>query len=159
MTRILILCTGNSGRSQMAMPFCHMHGPEHHIKVSSALLTAYRNAGGKIDLASALIEMQKRGKAVPGGACGFWGAYGAGISSGMFISIITGSTPLTNDPWGLSNQMTAASQNNIGVVGGPRCCKRNSYLAITSAIDFVKEHLGIDMEKHDIQCSHHEKNN
>lgn len=27
------------------------------------------------------------------GACGFWGACGAGISAGMFVSIVTGSTP------------------------------------------------------------------
>ena len=26
----------------MAMPFCHMHGPEHHIMVGAALLTAYK---------------------------------------------------------------------------------------------------------------------
>ena len=25
----------------MAQPFCHMHGPEHHIMVGMALLTAY----------------------------------------------------------------------------------------------------------------------
>lgn len=34
----------------MAMSFCHMHGPEHHVMVGAALLTAYRNAGGYIDL-------------------------------------------------------------------------------------------------------------
>lgn len=34
----------------MALSFCHMHGPEHHVLVGSALLTAYKNAGGNIDL-------------------------------------------------------------------------------------------------------------
>ncbi|MCQ2563482.1 MAG: DUF5714 domain-containing protein [Mogibacterium sp.] len=28
----------------MSMPFCHMHGPEHHVMVGSALLTAYKQA-------------------------------------------------------------------------------------------------------------------
>lgn len=78
-----------------------MHGPEHHVMVGSALLTAYKNAGGEIDLVKALSEMQARGKKVPGGACGFWGACGAGVSAGMFVSIVTGSTPLTNEAWGL----------------------------------------------------------
>ena len=32
----------------MNLPFCHMHGPEHHIMVGAALLTAYKNAGGDI---------------------------------------------------------------------------------------------------------------
>ena len=53
-------------RRMMAQPFCHMHGPEHHVMVGSALLTAYKNAGGEIDLPEALLEMMNRGKAVPG---------------------------------------------------------------------------------------------
>ena len=36
----------------MELPFCHMHGPEHHVMVGAALLTAYRNAGGLLDLGS-----------------------------------------------------------------------------------------------------------
>ena len=31
-----------------------MHGPEHHTMVGAALLTAYRNAGGALDLEQAL---------------------------------------------------------------------------------------------------------
>lgn len=69
-------------RRMMDLSFCHMHGPEHHVMVGAALLTAYKNAGGKLDLESALREMYSRGRAVPGGACGFWGARGAGISAG-----------------------------------------------------------------------------
>ena len=143
----------------MTMPFCHMHGPEHHVMVGSALLTAYKNAGGNIDLHSALIEMMNRGKSVPGGACGFWGACGAGISSGMFISIISKSTPLANEPFALSHQMTAKSLGRIGQIGGPRCCKRDSYLSILSAIDFVKEHFGIEMDKPKIICRYSTQNN
>ncbi len=143
----------------MALPFCHMHGPEHHIMVGSALLTAYKNSGGETQLHKALVEMQSRGKKVPGGACGFWGACGAGVSTGMFVSIITGSTPLGNEAWGLSNQMTAKALSAIGKIGGPRCCKRDSYLAITEAVKFAKTHLGVEMEIGEIECIHSEFNN
>ena len=143
----------------MALPFCHMHGPEHHVLVGAALLTAYARAGGEIALEQALTEMLSRGKNVPGGACGFWGACGAGISSGMFISIISGSTPLTVEPFALSHRMTARSLNAIAEVGGPRCCKRDSYLSILSAVDFVREHFGIEMEKPEVICSHSKENN
>ncbi len=146
-------------RKLMILDFCHMHGPEHHIMVGSALLTAYKNAGGDIDLEKSLVEMQARGKKVPGGACGFWGACGAGVSTGMFVSIVTGSTPLANSAWGLSNMMTSKSLYSIGEVGGPRCCKRNSYLAIISAVEFVKKHLGIHMELKKIKCTHKLANN
>lgn len=143
----------------MAQPFCHMHGPEHHILVGAALLTAYKNAGGELDLENALNEMCSRGRSVPGGACGFWGACGAGISAGMFVSIISKSTPLTNEPFGLSNTMTSKALEKIGAIGGPRCCKRDSYLSILAAVDFVKEHFGVEMEQTEIVCVHSTQNN
>lgn len=50
----------------MEQPFCHMHGPEHHIMVGMALLTAYKNSGGELELKNALVEMNSRGRSVPG---------------------------------------------------------------------------------------------
>ena len=146
-------------KKMMMEEFCHMHGPEHHVMVGAALLTAYRNAGGDIDLQEALTEMRARGSSVPGGACGAWGACGAGISTGIFISIITGSAPLSEEPFGLSNRMTSRSLQAIGETGGPRCCKRDSFLSILSAIGFVKENLGIEMETGRIMCSFSHNNN
>lgn len=143
----------------MEQPFCHMHGPEHHVMVGSALLTAYKNAGGDVDLHQALVEMTSRGRGVPGGVCGFWGACGAGISAGMFVSIISKSTPLTVEPFGLSNLMTAKALEQIGRIGGPRCCKRDSYLSLLAAIDFVREHFMIEMERSEVICSHSMQNN
>ena len=154
MDSILGLCLGEDSKNpleimekMMSMPFCHMHGPEHHVMVGAALLTAYHNCGGKLELPNALLEMYRRGKAVPGGVCGFWGACGAGIGAGQFMAIATESTPLAKEPWGLSNRMTAMALESIGKNGGPRCCKRDSYLAILAAIEFSARHLGIQMEK------------
>lgn len=165
MDRIFGLCLAETSkdpvailRKMMDMPFCHMHGPEHHVMVGAALLTAYRNAGGTLDLEPALQEMYSRGKAVPGGACGFWGACGAGVSTGQCMAILTGSTPLAGEPWGLSNQMTARALGSIGQIGGPRCCKRDSYLAILAAIDFIREKLGVAMERTVPVCTHRRRN-
>ena len=114
-------------RKMMQMPFCHMHGPEHHVMVGAALLTAFKNAGGDIDLHTSLLEMMNRGKSVPGGACGFWGACGAGISTGMFVSIISSSTPLTAEassfvgimPVHRSCAGSACSMNRVSAVFSP----------------------------------------
>ena len=143
----------------MDQPFCHMHGPEHHVMVGAALLTAYKNAGGEIDLPQALAEMMSRGKGVPGGVCGFWGACGAGISTGIFVSILSKATPLTEESFGLSNLMTSRALEKIGTVGGPRCCKRDSFLSILAAIDFVKEHFGVELDRHEVVCSYAAQNN
>ena len=141
------------------IPFCHMHGPEHHTLVGVALLTAYHNAGGSVDLLPGLKEMVSRGRKVPGGACGFWGSCGAAISTGMFLSILSGATPLTQASWGQANLMTAKSLQKIGEVGGPRCCKRNSYLSLQAAADYLKEIKGITLEMTPIRCSRSQQNN
>ena len=72
MDSIIGLCLAETSKNPieiiqklMALPLCHMHGPEHHVMVGSALFTAYKNASGKLDLHKALLEMQSRGKQVP----------------------------------------------------------------------------------------------
>ena len=150
---ILDFCQNTESRNPIAMlqqmmarPEIYMHGPEHHVMVGAALLAAYRNCGGRVDLSAALPEMVRRGQQVPGGACGFWGCCGAGVSAGIFVSIITEATPLEKQSWGLANQMTARALQAIGALGGPRCCKRDSFTAVREAVAFVQENLGISME-------------
>ena len=164
-SEIVSVCLKSASRNpaeildaMMSLPFCHMHGPEHHIMVGAALLTAYRNAGGEIELECALPEMLSRGREVPGGACGFWGACGAGISAGIFVSIVSGSTPLSVEPFRLSHMMTSSALAEIGRVGGPRCCKRDGYLSLLAAVDFARENFGVEMEKPEIRCKFFHQN-
>lgn len=140
----------------MSQPECHMHGPEHHVLVGAALLTAYNNClpdSAKLDMQAALAEVVERGQQVPGGACGYMGACGASISTGIFMSIVTRNTPFSTDIWRLCNLMTSRALEQVAENGGPRCCKRDSYLSVLTAIDFVKENLGVEMEKPEVRCS------
>lgn len=138
----------------------HMHGNEHHVLVGAALITAYRNAGGKVDLPASLIEMKARGSRYPGGSCGFWGACGAAVSAGMYMSIVTGATPLTEKTWGYANLVTGSALMRMAEIGGPRCCKRNSFIAVETAVRLTKDLLGVEMELSDkIQCDFFHKNN
>lgn len=140
----------------MSQPECHMHGPEHHVLVGAALLTAYNNClpdSAKLDMQAALAEVVERGQQVPGGACGYMGACGASISTGIFMSIVTRNTPFSTDTWRLCNLMTSRALEQVAENGGPRCCKRDSYLSVLTAIDFVKENLGVEMEKPEVRCS------
>lgn len=130
----------------MQDPYIYMHGPEHHVMVGAALLTAYHNAGADINLLSAIKEMVQRGKQYPGGSCGFWGCCGAAVSVGMFISIITESTPLSTETWKWCNEATSEALAKIASYGGPRCCKRNSFTAIRTAAAFTERKTGIRME-------------
>lgn len=146
-------------RMLMAMPGVHMHGPEHHVLVGSALITAYANSGGKVDLGKALDEMSRRGSQLPGGVCGLWGSCGAAVSCGMAYSIITGSSPLSGETWAECNLMTSRCLEAISRHGGPRCCKRDGYSALLAASEFIRERLGVGLEVPDgIVCIHFRSN-
>lgn len=93
-----------------------------------------------------LTKARGRAENVLGGFCGLYGDCGAAVGTGIFISIITGATPLTRESWRLSNLMTARSLHTIAMHGGPRCCKRNTYLAITEAVDYLQEFSGIQLD-------------
>ncbi|MBR1960434.1 MAG: SAM-dependent methyltransferase, partial [Bacteroidales bacterium] len=68
------------------------------------------------------------------------------------------STPLAQDAWGHSNLMTSRSLARLGEIGGPRCCKRNSYMSILTAIEYAEEVTGIRMDKSEIICTHTSSN-
>jgi uncharacterized protein DUF5714 len=137
----------------MRHPSLKLHGPEHHFLVPATLLTAYANAGGRqADKARMLGEARRRADAVPGGSCGFNGACGAGVGVGIFASVATGATPLAREAWGTANQATGRALTVIGGLGGPRCCKRTTWLAVLTGIRLAKEALGVPLEGRGPTC-------
>ncbi len=130
----------------MNHPAVNMHGPEHHFLVPAVLLTAYYNRLGGEEKIVKIQQARKRAENIKGGFCGFYGNCGAGVGTGIFISLITGATPLSKREWQLSNRMTAECLLSIAEHGGPRCCKRDTYLALLSARDFLKANFAIDLE-------------
>lgn len=128
----------------MKSPTIKMHGPEHHYLVPAVLLTAFYNKRNQPEEKIKKLRVaRKRAENVLGGFCGFYGACGAGVGTGIFISLITDSTPVSKETWGLANKMTSESLACIAKLGGPRCCKRDTYLALKSASAFVQEHFSI----------------
>jgi len=129
----------------MRNPAIRMHGPEHHFLVPAVLLSAYYNqkksAGEKTEK---IKEAEKRAKNILGGFCGYYGDCGAAVGTGIFISLITKATPLSEREWKLCNTMTAKSLLSIANMGGPRCCKRNTILAIIEAVSFLRENFDIE---------------
>jgi hypothetical protein len=137
----------------MGNPSVKMHGPEHHFLVPGVLLTTYHNVcERREDLPDRLATARKRGGTVPGGHCGFFGNCGAAVGTGIFISIIQDCTPLSTQEWRLSNLMTSKSLERVANNGGPRCCKRNTYLAIESAVEFLAENFDTTMEISHPKC-------
>ena len=139
--------------------FIRMHGPEHHVLDGAALLTAFYNAGGDIDLKSSLEELVKRGLQMPGATCGMWGVCGAVSSMGAALSIIDGTGPLSSDAsWGKHMEFTSAALSALARVGGPRCCKRDAFLAFGKAIEYISENYDVKLDQGRIKCSFSVKN-
>jgi hypothetical protein len=124
-----------------------LHGPEHHFLVPAVLLTAYANqtARDRAVRAEWVTKARVRAEQVPGGFCGFNGACGAAIGTGIFVSIALGATPVSGPEWRLANLMTATALRAIAEQGGPRCCKRDSFLALRTARDFIHAELSVEM--------------
>lgn len=128
----------------MKSPTFHMHGPEHHFLVPAVLLTALCNASNRAaEKPKMLAEARRRSDAVLGGFCGFWGACGAAVGVGIFFSVATGATPLSTREWRLSNEATSKVLAQVAKLGGPRCCKRDTFVSLEGAAAISGEALGV----------------
>ena len=138
----------------MRNPNVKMHGPEHHFLVPAVLLAAYYNNKKEYGTKATKLRMaKKRASNVLGGFCGFYGDCGAAVGTGIFVSLVTGATPVSVAEWKLANLATAKSLLTIAEHGGPRCCKRNTYLALMQAVEFLKEKFGVALEvKKGLEC-------
>lgn len=138
----------------MSHPEFKMHGPEHHFLVPAVLVTAFYNLRGEYKIkAEKLAIARQRSEKVPGGYCGSHGNCGAGVGAGIFFSIITGTTPLSGETWQLSNLLTGTCLVEIAKKGGPRCCKRDTFTALTHTLKFVDEKLELNIPaKQDMKC-------
>lgn len=141
------------------MDYVRIHGPEHHVLDGAALLTAYYNAGGIIELQTGLNELMKRGLQMPGATCGMWGVCGAVSSMGAALSIIDGTGPLSSDSsWGKHMEFTSKALHSLSQAGGPRCCKRDAFLSFQKVIEYINENYNVELESSRIQCCFSEKN-
>lgn len=146
-------------RNVANMEFVRMHGPEHHVLDGACILTAFRNAGGNINLEPALKELLQRGLMMPGAMCGMWGVCGATASVGAALSILDGTGPLTtDDSWGSHMEYTSAALKGLSEIGGPRCCKRDAYISLETAIKYIQHRYGITLDADKIVCEFHSQN-
>ena len=137
----------------MRRPKVKMHGPEHHYLAPAVLVSAWCNLRGEGQRKATLLsEVRRRSEPVLGGFCGFQGTCGAAIGAGIFVSLVTGANPLSAGPRGLSLRATSEALKVIGKMDAPRCCKRDTFLALLSAARFARQHLDVDFPTHPVRC-------
>jgi len=142
-------------RSHPAIP---MHGPEHHAMIPGIILACYRNSGGDIK-EEAILTGISRGADIPGGVCGFWGACGAAIGTGIAVSTIYAATPLTPAPRQKAQAFSAKILEIISKYRGGRCCQRETWLALSETARLSVEMLSVPIvAKGQLRCSQYSKN-
>lgn len=120
-----------------------VHGVWHHALVGELLLVCLRNAGYPVS-EQLLDEVIDRGRQTPGGSCGFLGTCGALASAASAYAILLGSTPVAGEARERLLRFQAAMQTRLAELGGSRCCKKSSYLALEMAQEAFAE-IGFEL--------------
>jgi len=123
-----------------------LHGPEHHALVPAAFLTAYRNSFGEPP-PPRLEAAIDRGAALPGGTCAYWGGCAAALGIGIAYATILRATPLSHEPRGVVQTVVSRILAEMGRFGKPRCCRRESYLALQLGSELSSDYL-----PHRLEC-------
>ena len=122
----------------MADPRCPAFGPLHHFVVGAVLLACWRNAEASSNrdelLRADLAEMADRASCVPGATCARWGVCGAAASAGMAYAIVRHNAPLKDEGWQEGQLLVSDLLALIARSGSPRCCKRDSRVAVSAAV-------------------------
>ena len=147
----------------MKHPKFKMYGPEHHVLTAAVIITALKNNGiykpngEKITLFD-IKEAIRRASKIPGGWCGFYGSCGAGMGSGVAISVFTGANPSTDIPRSIANEATTRSLAKIAD-NLEHCCKRSLKISICETIEILNEKFGIKLPYSPKKCVFSAKNN
>lgn len=135
------------------LDFVSLHGPEHHMIDGGSVLTAFRNAGGEIDLKESLLKLKKEALRMPGAMCGLWGVCGAVTSVGAALAILDKTGPLSSDgSWGKHMEYTSEVVKELGRINGPRCCKRDGLIALKNAVAYINQNYNVELKFEDSSC-------
>jgi len=134
-----------------------VNGPEHHAMVPAVILAALRNCGQSITDQQIITAIQ-RGQTIIGGSCAFLGACGAAIGVGIAVSLLLGATPYHGDKRQAAQQATQTALGRIASLNAPRCCQRDSWLALREASALFHEYTGIWLTVNPFACEQFPKN-
>lgn len=103
--------------------------------------------------------MAVRGAKMPGATCGMWGVCGSCSSVGAALAIARGTGPLSDNEYYKDNMEVASSAlAKMAEIGGPRCCKRNAFLSISTAAEYMNNTYNAGLETGEITCEFSREN-
>lgn len=130
----------------MKHPAIPIHGAENHLVTAYSLLTALRNSRTVPIGRSDFLKANQRLKKASHGICGSWGVCGCAIAVGAVSSIVTKATYLSDKERSHALRVASKILGAIAQIGGPRCCKMATYLAIGVAVNFFESELSLPIQ-------------
>lgn len=144
-------------RTIRSHPLFRIHGPEHHSMVPAVILTALRNSGHPVS-DEEIRTAVNRGETVGGGACAFLGACGAAIGAGIAISLVLKASPYDGEKRQIVQQVVQAVLTVIASYKAPRCCQRDSWLALKEVTEHIRKHTGKTLAVDSFACDQFSRN-
>jgi len=117
-----------------------LHGPEHHALAAASTLFAYAQAYGHPDDA-VIASTIRQAALLPMGACGLWGACSAALGVGLAVGAILESSPKNGESRWRSHMIVTAMLEKIGQMRAPRCCRRDTLLALQTLCEVSAAYL------------------
>ena len=100
----------------------------------------------------------ERGKTVCGGACAFLGTCGAAIGAGIAVSVVLKADPYDGEKRQAVQQAAQAVLAEIASYKAPRCCQRDSWIALKEASEILHKITGISLTVKAFECEQFPEN-
>ncbi len=138
----------------MASPAIKMHGPEHHFITPAVLLTVMANFTEEKQNLAEKIERAEEIAIKTAPTCSWHlGTCGAALGASIFLMIWKGLDPVEQSSWDEGNIIVANSLKRIAQLGSPRCCKRDTYIAIEETVEYLREKYNITLPVSEAKCN------
>lgn len=134
-------------------------GPQHHVLLTAALLTAYRNNGYELNLTQALSSAIQGIKEVASCTCTHGNDCSLGKAAAVFLAIILEYSPhfsmdekARNHHCQTLRDCCLSAFPTVCRMGRRHCCKMHGFIAIEVTCRYLKEELGINLPLSPIFC-------
>ncbi|MGQ9820197.1 MAG: DUF5714 domain-containing protein [Candidatus Kapaibacteriales bacterium] len=137
----------------MSSPAIKMHGPEHHLITPAVMLTAMANYTNNCEGLASRIQKAEEMALQMAPTCNWHlGTCGAALGASIFLLIWKGLNPDDPKSWDEGNSIVASSLKRIAELGSPRCCKRDTYIAIEETVEHLHIHYRIELPISEPKC-------
>lgn len=130
---------------------CSCSDNAFHFLSGLCLVTSVYNADSVFNLKQAITEFEKKVNVIPEKSCEMWGVCGC-------ITSLTAAILILSEYYGYDSQKESISAEFASLAlkevaqHNSKCCRQKAFIAMNTAILFLKEKLGISLSQSFLRC-------